>query len=227
MNEKLQRFEDWINTLSIRERLLVVLGAIAVVFLLWDRVLVAPLEARAKQLGEQVKKERASLQTIREQQQQILARAGQDPNKDLRKQIETAKGFIRELDETLKDMTVDLIDPQQMAVVLEEMLVRRSDLNLVRVEALAPQSLGEQIVDDQATTGEEVVLENIPGVYKHTLEIEFTGGYLATLNYIKELESLKRRFYWGSVSYEVKEYPRARVVITVNTLSLNEAWIGA
>jgi MSHA biogenesis protein MshJ len=233
MNARLQQFEDWVNALSVRERLLVIIGVIAVVFLLWDKVLLSPLEVKAKQLEDGVKRQQQNLEKVRVQQQQILDRAGKDPNKGILKQIDAINEAIEELDETLRGMTVDLIDPQQMAIVLEEVLTRRTDLKLVRVEALPPESLGQQILDDasEATqqdtaTNADIAADVVPGVYKHTLEIEFVGSYLSTLDYMKELESLQRRFYWGSVNFEVKEYPNAQVVIRVNTLSLNDAWIG-
>lgn len=229
MNARLQQFEDWVNALSIRERLLVIIGVIAVVFLLWDKVLLSPLEVKAKQLEDGVKTQQQNLEKVRAQQQQILERAGKDPNQGLLKQIDAINKAIEELDETLRGMTVDLIDPQQMAMVLEEVLTRRTDLKLVRVEALPPQSLGQQILEDTTEPAQqdtEIAADVVPGVYKHTLEIEFVGSYLSTLDYMKELESLQRRFYWGSVNFEVKEYPNAQVVIRVNTLSLNDAWIG-
>lgn len=232
MNDRLQRFEDWINTLNPRERLLMIVAAIAVVYLVWDQALFSPLDVKAKQLTADVQKQQNNLKTVRAQQQQIVSRAGSDPNNTIQKDMQSIAKTIDELDATLQSMTVDLIDPQQMAVVLEEVLTRRTDLKLVRVEALAPQSLGEQITDAEpqdkqaGAKSAETEIDVLPGVYKHTLEIEFTGSYLSTLAYIKELEALQRRFYWGSVNFEISDYPRARVVITVNTLSLNDAWIG-
>ena len=58
------------------------------------------------------------------------------------------------------------------------------------------------------------------------MQIEFEGSYLETLKYMSQLEALSQKFYWGSVDFVIEEYPRARVTITVNTLSLSEAWIG-
>jgi MSHA biogenesis protein MshJ len=56
--------------------------------------------------------------------------------------------------------------------------------------------------------------------------MEIRGGYLSTLRYLEELEDLPWRFFWKSLNYEVLEYPEARVVLTVETLSLREGWIG-
>lgn len=229
MNQRFQQFEEWVNALSLRERALMIVAVIAVVYFIWSQALFAPLEIRAKKLGEDVQKQQASLNTVREQQRQILARAGADPDAGVRKQIDAITSMLAQFDTQLQDMTVDLIDPQQMAVVLEEVLTRKTDLKLVRVEALPPQPLGETLAEGeqaQADAENNAEPQLLPGVYQHSLQIEFSGSYLSTLDYIKELESLQRRFYWGSVDFEVKEYPQAKVVITVNTLSLSDAWIG-
>jgi MSHA biogenesis protein MshJ len=228
MSQRLQQFEEWINTLSLRERGLMIIAVIAVVYFIWDQALFAPLEVRAKELGEQVQKQQANLKTVRDQQRQILERAGADPDAAVRKEIASIEKLVAQLDRQLQTMTVDLVDPQQMAVLLEEVLTRKTDLKLVSVAALPPQPLGETLSEGEpaAEVTEEAQPRVLPGVYQHTLQIEFSGSYRSTLEYIKELEALDQRFFWHSVDFAVKDYPHATVVIRVNTLSLSDAWIG-
>ena len=65
-----------------------------------------------------------------------------------------------------------------------------------------------------------------PRLYRHTLRIEFEGDYLATLRYLQAIEGLSRRLFWVGFEFEVRRYPKARVVLTVETLSLQKGWIG-
>lgn len=224
MMEKLQQLANWIDTLSIRERGFLLLALIIAIFLVWNQVLLDPLDKQARQLQIKLKKQNKDLVRVREQQQQIIARSAADPDAENLKQIAALKKAMQELDVQLQSMTVDLITPQQMAKVLEEVLTRETDLKLVSVRSLPPLALTE--AEDKEAKKSKRGKTVVPGVYQHALKIEFKGSYLSTLRYMQELEKLSRRFYWGSVDFKVDEYPQARVTITVNTLSLNEAWIG-
>ena len=68
--------------------------------------------------------------------------------------------------------------------------------------------------------------ETRAGLHRHGFALEFSGGYLATLNYLQALERLPWRFFWDSVDYEVMQYPRSIVRLKLYTLSLSEDWIG-
>lgn len=224
MMAKLQQLANWIDALNLKERAGFLIAIIIAIFLVWDQLLLTPLEQQGKLLQTQVKKQSKDLARIREQQKQVIDRSVQDPNEQNNKQILALNKAMESLDARLREMTVDLINPREMAKVLEEVLTRETDLRLISVKSLPPQPLNE--VEDKASKQGKRSKSILPGVYKHALQIEFQGSYLSTLRYLQALEKLQRRFYWASIDFVVEEYPRARVTITVNTLSLNEAWIG-
>jgi len=224
MKQRIEQLAHWIDSQSLRERTLILFAIIFAVFLIWEKVLLDPLAAQAKQLQVEVKKQNKDLARVRDQQTQVLKRAGIDPDALILKDIEALRRAMRTLNQRLRQMTVDLIDPAKMAEVLEEVLTRETDLKLIRVEALPPKPLGDSKTLDKNKNKRSK--KAFPGVYQHALQIEFQGSYLSTLNYMQELEKLTQQFYWGSVDFSVEDYPNARVIITIKTLSLNEAWIG-
>lgn len=226
MMGKLQHLANWIDALSIRERGILLLAFIIAIFLVWDRVLLEPLDKQAKELKVKLKKQNKDLARVREQQQQVLERSTADPDGPNLKQVAALQKAMQELDVQIQGMTVGLITPRQMAKVLEEVLTRETDLKLVNIQSLPPLALTDTDTDDKDAKSKKRGKTVLPGVYQHALKIEFKGGYISTLRYMQELEKLSRRFYWGSVDFTVEDYPRAHVTITVNTLSLNEAWIG-
>jgi MSHA biogenesis protein MshJ len=63
-------------------------------------------------------------------------------------------------------------------------------------------------------------------VYKHGMNIEVTGGYLDILHYLKSLEALPWKVFWGKVSLKTENHPDSRVSLLIYTLSTHEAWIG-
>jgi len=224
MKQRMEQLAHWIDDQSLRERSLILFAVIVAIFLIWEKVLLDPLASQAKQLNIEIKKQNKDLARVREQQVVVLERAGSNPDAQTLEDIETLRNAMKVLNERLRQMTVDLIDPAKMAQVLEEVLTRETDLKLIRVEALSPKPLGESKVLDKNTNKRSKAA--LPGVYQHALQIEFQGSYLSTLNYMQELEKLSQQFYWGSVDFSVEEYPKAHVIITIKTLSLNEAWIG-
>lgn len=224
MKDKLLQLANSIDALSIRERSFLLLALIIAIFLVWNQVLLDPLDKQAKQLQVKLKKQNNDLVRVREQKQQVVERSTANPDAENQKQIAALKKALQEMDGQLQTMTVGLITPAQMAKVLEEVLTRETDLKLVSVESLPPLALID--TDDEDARSKKRGKPVLPGVYQHALKIEFTGSYLSTMHYMQALESLSRRFYWGSVDFAVEAYPQARVTITVNTLSLSEAWIG-
>ena len=224
MKQRIEQLAHWIDSQSLRERSLILFAIIFAIFLIWEKLLLDPLALQAKQLKVEIKKQNKDLARVREQQVQVLNRANSDPNAQTLKDIESLRTAMKVLNKQLRTMTVDLIDPAKMAEVLEDVLTRETDLKLIRVEALSPQPLGNsKTLDKNRDKRSKTAL---PGVYQHALQIEFQGSFLSTLNYMRELEKLTQQFYWGSVDFSVDEYPDAHVIITIKTLSLNEAWIG-
>jgi len=224
MKQRLEKLANWIDAQGLRERSLILFAIIFSVFLIWEKVLLDPLADQAKQLTVDVKKQAKELARIRDQQTVILKRAGANPDSQTLEDIDSLKVAMKTVNERLQLMTVDLIDPAKMAQVLEDVLSRETNLKLIRVEALSPKPLSDVKEEDKNTNKRSK--KALPGVYQHALQIEFQGSYLSTLNYMQELEKLSQQFYWGSIDFSVDEYPNATVIITIKTLSLNEAWIG-
>ena len=221
MKQKIEKLANWIDSQSLRERALILFAIIVAIFLVWEKVLLDPLAVQVKQLQVEVKKQNKELSRVRAKQAEVLKRASVNPDEQVIKDIDALRSAMVSLDERLQKMTVGLIAPAKMAGILEDVLTRETDLKLIRVEALTPKPL-----DEAAGKGVQQSKQILPGVYQHAMQIEFSGSYLSTLNYMRELEQLSKQFYWGSIDFSIGAYPNARVTITVNTLSLNEAWIG-
>ena len=92
---------------------------------------------------------------------------------------------------------------------------------MLRLQTLDVQPLLDRDRDEAIGVGEMQAR-----LHSHGFALEFSGGYLATLNYLQALERLPWRFFWDSVSYEVEDYPRSLVRLRLHTLSLSEDWIG-
>jgi MSHA biogenesis protein MshJ len=144
---------------------------------------------------------------------QVLQLAG--VGSEGRIQLERIQERIELLNNQLGDYATELIDPAEMAEVLEGMLENQQQLRLSSMRNLGAEAL-------TVTEDPEKAL-----FYKHGLEIELEGTYLACLDYLEAIEALPWRFYWQVLELNVEDFPNSRIRIEVSTLSMDEEWIGA
>lgn len=211
---KLTPLSEKFAALSVRERLLVMSTVLAAMGMIWHTIFMAPLTLRADQsrteltaLNERISVANLSLQ---DQVLQIAGNSSQD-----RARIAMLRKRIDEVNSTLGDYLVELIDPAEMAEVLEGVLRDQPRISVVRIHNLTPEIL---------TASDEA---NATVLYRHGLEMEVEGTFAACIDYLEAIESLPWRLYWQVLDLEVIEFPRNRIRIEVSTLSLNEEWIGA
>lgn len=203
-----------IDALSVRERLLVLLTAVVLIVGLWHLLLMQPLAERASSSrAELTALEARIVNANRTLEEQILQLAGKGDEQ--RSRIASLRARIDEINAVLGNHAAELIDPAEMARVLEEVLKEQSRLSLVRIRNTTPEFL---------TTGEE---DGGVTFYRHGLEIEVEGSYFACLEYLNAIESLPWRLYWQILELDVVDFPKNRIRIEVSTLSLDEEWIGA
>lgn len=203
-----------IDALSLRERMLVIVTAVVVIVAFWQMTLMEPIEQRAARsrveldgLKKRISSAHANMQ------EQILQIAGEGGSE--RQRIASLQHRIDEINVTLGNYAAELIDPAEMAQVLEGILREQSQLTLLQIRNTTPEPLSDEDELDPTT------------FYRHGLEIEVEGSYAACLSYLTEIESLPWRLYWQILEIEVIDYPLNRIRLEVSTLSLDEEWIGA
>ena len=203
-----------VDNLNLRERLLVFVSGLMLLGSAWYLGLMQPLDQQA----ERNRSEIASLQDrieLYNQNVEVQALQISSTGTGDREKLARIQGRLDEINERLGGYVAELIDPAQMSRVLQGLLKKQSKLRLIRVRNLSPEALSAS-TDALTTT-----------FYRHGLEIEFEGSYLACLEYLQEIEELPWRFYWQLLDIEVLEYPRNRIRLEVSTLSPDVEWIGA
>lgn len=220
MSGRLLRLRDWIEAQTIRERIMGLVGSIVVIALLWHTLLITPLESFRAESEEKIRSLEKQTQAIKADADKLEHKLESDPNEQSRIRKTSREQELQKIDERLQTRVRNLIPPPQMALVLRDILVRQQKLRLVELKSLEAEPVLAESIDDS------ILPDKDAQVFRHTFQMELRGSYLSTLRYLEELEDLPWRFFWKSLSYEVLEYPEARVVLTVETVSLEEGWIG-
>jgi len=228
VNKQLQKIATRIDAMSLRERG-ILLGAILITMIsVWDSAVIAPLDKQRYALSANIEEVRSRIAELDRQSQAIVQRHAVDPDAETRQRLQVLEAELQSIDTTIGGLAADLIPPQMMAGVLEEILTHNTDLTLTRMQSLKARPLLETATDAvvQDDTANKEQATPAVTIYRHSMVIEFTGSYLSTLKYLKALEALPWSFSWDSVEFTVDEYPRAKARIEASTLSFEEAWLG-
>ncbi len=218
LRQRMQQLTAQIDALSLRERAILMLGAFMVLFLLWDRMLMADITRRGAAVNAEITTTRTDIGRLNTAIANVAHARGDDPDAVLRAQIDAARRDIARIDNALAERAGQVIPPGEMADVLQEILQRQQRLKLVSMTSLPPEAL--------LTADEEREAGLNGSIYRHGLEFEIEGRYLDVLGYLRELESLQWQFSWDALELESIEYPVNRVRIRVHSLNLEEGWLG-
>jgi MSHA biogenesis protein MshJ len=79
-----------------------------------------------------------------------------------------------------------------------------------------------------ATAGESSTpsIEGIPALYRHRVVLRFEGDYAAALDYVRSVEALPFRVRMHDIEVDAERWPALTITLTVETLGLEEGWIG-
>ena len=217
-----KRLMDRVNEMSLRERGMIFVTLLVVLYVFAHHVLFAPLFEEQKLLQSQLQAKRTQMQGI-EAQIQAVATEGQGGSDAKHAQIQALEDRLSSADKDLTKTTSGLVSPKEMARVVEELLARNRNLRLIRVENLPPVPLIDQAQAAQSQSAPARAPDTV--IYKHGARVEMEGSYFEILNYLRALERLPWKFFWGQVSLKAEKYPVSRLTLVVYTLSTREGWI--
>lgn len=227
MNARIAQWSERYDALSFRERSLVFAAIVVVLFMIWDNALLQPQQLKQKKYVSQMQGLNQQLEILNDKVTTMSEELHGGESRRVQNRIIELHSLLSGLERKQENLTVEFIRPAQMAKVLRDMLNNESKLSLTRLESLGVKPLFPPVEHNGvANDSSQVAQANQPNIYKHAMRVIFEGDFNSTLHYLRALESMPWRFYWDNVEYQVLEYPVARVIISVHTLSLHKGWIG-
>lgn len=220
LRARLKALADRIDALSLRERGLIFFGAAVVLYLVAFNVVFGPLRAEQARLEKQLHSKREQAAARDQQIGAMFSNDGKDANAANREKLAALQEKVRELDEDMDQMTAGVVTPKEMAKLVEQMLTRNKHLELIKLEALPSKPL-----DGDTKSGADAPTPGVT-VYRHGMRVEFKGRYFDIVNYLKALEGLPWKVFWGEVTLETDKYPVSKVTLVIYTLSRYPGWIG-
>jgi len=224
------------NDLTVRERVLVTAVAIGAVILFWNFSVYSFFDNASK---EYASKKMDLDNKVRNFEGQISAKtmiAGKEVS-SVAEQTKALRTEVALLEKTISEQVKEMISPSEMRTVFKNIVDRAEGLELIGIETMPPKAITitsksanpeKQTAPPSAGKVPEPAKLEIKtfNIYSHELKLEFISDYFDTLKFIKAIESQSLKMFWDELTYEVTEYPKAKVKIVVHTLSLEEGWIG-
>ncbi len=220
---ELRKLMDRIDEFSLRERALIFLGVLGLMYFGAMQLVIQPLGQQRTRLEQELKSKRDQIQTTEKQIQAMLTGDVQDADGTKRARLETLRGQMKTMEAELGKTTSGLVTPKEMARMVEAFLASKRGLEVVKVENLPPEPVGADGTTANAAPGTPAPAALL---YRHGLRIELRGSYLDMVRYLKGLEAQPWKVFWGQVSFQTEKYPVSKLTLVIYTLSTREGWIG-
>jgi MSHA biogenesis protein MshJ len=210
------------ESLSLRERAMVVLAILGAAIFLWDGMLMDPLRREKTGLDSELSLAGAAGYVAQSADMSDPRQANLQRAADLQTRQQS-------LDASISNTASGFVSAEKMVQVLNDVLDRQGRLELVSIRnlpvvSLAPPPPADPSAPAPAEPTAETGLGQPP--YIHPIEIIIDGQYADIVAYLQALEKLPYKFRWSSLELVTTGYPRNRVRIVLSTLSLDSTWLG-
>jgi MSHA biogenesis protein MshJ len=220
MREQLNRLAARYEVLPQRERVLILAAVLLVFAFLFYLIVMQPGFAAKKRVTAQLAEARKTLATL----QELKARPGQDPFAARRAERDALRKQLADIDRTMAQVQRGLVPPERTARLLEDVLRGTSGLQLVSLRTLPVRRFDTKgVAAAEGVAGSDAERQ----LYQHGVEIGLQGSYADVYDYLRRIEKLPWRLFWNRMSLRVdpEQYPKLSVTVTVQTISLNKAWL--
>lgn len=228
-----QALAGHIDALTPRERVMILVAAVAVVWGIGVLGALQPLWQRSANLVQELARERLEASRLDAQLAESRRIAAADPDQGTRERIGALRKELAQLDAAFAELEKTLVQPRQMVALLERVL-RQGER---RVRILSLRSLGAAPLVDapprpagEAHKGAATAVattEPVPGapLHRHGVEIRLTGNYLDLLQYLVELERLPLRMYFSRAVLDATDPAAVTLTMSIYTLSIGREWL--
>ena len=200
-----------VETLTLRERGLILFAVLALFWFPAYNLWLAPTYANISAMKSRLEGADGLRQELEAQLAMVQTVAQRDPDLVLRGQLAHLRQRLVQVDEKMSLETIDLIAPERMPMVLQNLLAHAPGVTLSQVRS----------VDSRPLLGENQKIN----LFQHGIHIELKGSYFALVDYLQKVEALPERFYWRRLDYQVGSYPVATVTLELYTLSTSKDFI--
>lgn len=213
LKENVLPWLDRIDSMELRERILLLAAVIVVMFLLVDTLILQPLLTQQQITRQHIEDLDVKLNGLRQHALLLNYKSNNDPAISHRQSRGRLTSELSDLDDRIIGQLDALVEPEQATQILEQILHKHHGLKLASlntsIEPLADLSK-EQPSD-------------IPGLIRYQFDMVIQGGYQDVLSYLKRLEAMPWKFFWQQIDFKSTQYPYAETRLRLYILGTQDA----
>ena len=195
MNQLFTKYQKVVNKLPIEARAAILATASIFIFVVWYYIFWHNLQKNISETNKYIKTLKQTISLLQTNLTTLQNNLKEQRNQAIKEKLEG----------TSKTASSQLIPPQKMNEVLQDLLAARYQLILLELKNLTPK----------AATLPQTNLQ----FFEHSIVIKLQGDYFSTMQYLKSIEKLGWRIFWDKLEYKVKQYPIAEITLKIHTLS--------
>lgn len=225
MRQHWEKLVEKIDGMSLRERVMIFAAAAFMLVALIQVLFLDSLLAEQKKLSTQVVQQQEKMKEIQAQIEVSQQARRDDAASPLRQRLSQARQQLADGDAYLQSRRDRLVQPEKMADLLEQVLNKNGQLQLINLQTLPAAPLIEKALKPEGAGAASAVAELDRQVFRHGVQITVRGSYLDLLQYLTAIEQLPTKMFWGMSRMNVVQYPAAELTLTLYTLSLDKTWL--
>ncbi len=228
----MKSFKPWLikfQALSVRERLMAVLGMLAALYFLFAAALLGPQGKKNQALQQQIEQQQTELTAFTKMRSELSSKQQVDPLAQERAERDELRLQVLQAQSVIGQMTTG----KQLSEVIRAMIVATPGLTLASLKTLPVETFFKAVAATPAkpanpapsktpagtASAPQVIEPPVLTLFKHGIEVTVKGNYPVLLAYMQGLQRSPNPVFWGNVSLDVTTYPEATLKMTVYTLS--------
>ena len=216
MNNWIKHNVEKFNALTLRERALLSLVIMVVILFGWWHFYAEPTQQEAELQHQENNRIATEVDATLAAISEIRNRIAVGVHKEKEQKLVQLRHELNKVEERLRLKTVELIDPEDMFQLMRRLIYNESKLSLVSLKRREVKPAIE-LEEGQQDDG---------GIYRHVLEIKFSGKFVDILSYMQSLEAADWKLIWDEIELVSDDYPKVTVKLVISTLSTRKEWVG-
>lgn len=202
------------NSLSLRERALLMLAVFAIIFLLWDFSIMQQLGQRQEAVRAELENVRQRVDDLTRSLQELAGERARDPNRELVRETEALQAEVEALEARLAERHGGIASAEESVSVLAGLLGQRAGVDIIELENLPPGRL-------TGASGNPV-----PGLFVHRVRLVIESDFNGVREYLEATSQLPRGVFWESFDLTVEQWPTNRIELILYSVALDDRWLG-
>jgi MSHA biogenesis protein MshJ len=205
------KIEEQVNARTLRERALLLISVVMLIFILWRNLVFNYLSASTDQLIANKERLATQIHALQGQIENLSEAIKNDSTVTLERKLKEAVAKNISLKDKINQHILSIENSGNMITVLKSLVSQEDNIKLERIESL----------EDKPVFSEKSEIY----LYNKGIKLEIEGEYLATINFLEKLEKSDIKILWDSLTYEVTRYPLAKVSIEIHTMGTQKGWL--